>query len=411
MTKRRQFQYFRDLGSTLKDISRIMNISIITAKRWNKELKNRTLIREHGLKNKKSNFSSNMNRNKILNDYLSLAKEISSDNRAEPYNFSYYVEFKLKDKCSLSTFRNIMKENYIASPWANRKTKKFYNKILKNEKKNKVLSKERIDQIKTIIDLNDKIYYRKSRPEHAGEIAEIDASKDYWLGPIQSHLHAIYDPATRTILSLHLEKEETTKGYFLAFKPLIKNGLISRLYKGDCRSSFVINKKNAGALAHKDVNTQFGFMLNILGAKMENSSEPTFKGAIERFFRTAQNQLKGEFRERNINTFDEANKYLKKYIKQFNNRYSIKPKKEESYFLKRDLSSSEINDLLSIRTFRKTDKANSISYNNILYSLYDQNNNRVSFKEKSAILILKDLSNNISAKYLGETLKLIETDF
>ena len=101
------------------------------------------------------------------------------------------------------------------------------------------------------------------------------------------------------------------------------------MFKGDCRSSFVINKKDAGALAHKDVNTQFGFVLNQLGIKMENSSEPTLEGGIERFFRTAQNHLKGEFRERGITTFEEANEFLQEYKEQYNNRYSITAKKKE----------------------------------------------------------------------------------
>ncbi|MCK5867350.1 MAG: hypothetical protein KAG14_03045 [Mycoplasmataceae bacterium] len=152
---------------------------------------------------------------------------------------------------------------------------------------------------------------------------------------------------------------------------LIKNKRLPLMFKGDCRSSFVINKKNAGALAHKDVNTQFGFVLNQLGIKMENSSEPTFKGGIERFFRTAQNHLKGEFRERGITTFEEANKFLQEYKEQYNKRYSINAKKKENKFKDIELSQIEINELLSVRSFRKTDKANSISFQNTLYSLYD----------------------------------------
>ncbi len=262
-----------------------------------------------------------------------------------------------------------------------------------------------------IIDLNKKVYFRKARQEHAGEVGEVDACKDYWLGSVQSHLHACYDPATRTITSLHIEKEETTHGYYKLLETLILKGTVPKLFKGDCRSTFVINKKDAGALAHKDVNTQFGFVLNQLDVKMENSSEPTFKGGIERFFRTAQNQLKGELRERGITDFETANEYLEEYKIQFNKQYSIKPIKSERHFVEIKMTKKEINELLSIRSFRKTDKANSISYKNELLSLYDKNNNRLAFKEKSVILILETLNGQRIGRYLGEQIKLKPTDF
>ena len=65
--------------------------------------------------------------------------------------------------------------------------------------------------------------------------------------------------------------------------------------------------------------------------------------------------------------------------------------------------------MLSVGSFRKTDKANSISFQNTLYSLYDDKYNRVSFKEKSAILVLKTLHGKIVAKYMGNTLILEKT--
>lgn len=411
MTKRQQFKSFREDGKTLRFISELMHVSLKTAKRWNKEWKEGALIRQHRLSNRKSNFSSKINKQAILKEYLDMANLISKDEYAEPYNFSYFVKYKLKEKCSLSTFKNIMKDNLVASPWANKKTKKTYNKILKARLKKKDLPREEENRITEIVNLNEKVYFRKPRPEHEGEIGETDACKDYWLGSQQSHLHAVYDPANRTVTAAWLEKEETTHGYYKLLEQLLAKQRVPLLFKGDCRSTFVINKKNAGALAHKDVNTQFGFVLNQIGVKMQNSSEPTFKGAIERFFRTAQNQLKGEFRERGIHTFEEANKYLQDYIKQFNDQYYVPPKSKEKKYIQTEFTHSEINELLSIRSFRITDKANSISYKNQLLSLYDREGNRVSFKEKSPILILETLDNRTIAKYMGNELILKPTDY
>lgn len=411
MTKKETFLYLRELGNTLQSIATSLQMSERTAKRWNKEYQANTLLRSHGLTGRPGNHGTTISEELIVKEYIDLCTLVQRDGKAQPYNFSYFVKYKLENKCSLSTFKLIMKKHLIASPFANSKTRISYNKQLKAKLK-KVNDKGEAEQIKAIISLNEKVYFRRPRPEHAGMVSEIDACKDYWLGPTQSHLHAAYDPATKTINALWLEKEETTHGYYKILEQLINKKQVPMLFKGDCRSSFVINKKDAGALAHKDVNTQFGFVLMLLGAKMENSSEPVFKGGVERSFKTMQNHLKGEFRERNISTFDEANKYLYEiYLPWFNKTYGISPSKKQNKFLKINLTPEQTNELLSIRTFRKTDKANSIGYNNDLYSLYDQNMNKVAFKEKSAIQVLKSLDNVISANYMGMKLIMKKTSY
>ena len=140
MTKRIKFKLYRDDGLNLKWISDLMGVSEKTTKRWNKELKEGTLIRQHGLFNKVSNRRSIKNRKLILQEYLDSCLLITSDKKAMPYNFSYFIKYKAKTQCSLSTFKNIMKENLIASPWANKKTKKAYNKILKQKNNSKLFS-------------------------------------------------------------------------------------------------------------------------------------------------------------------------------------------------------------------------------------------------------------------------------
>ena len=261
-SNRQLFKELRDKNNTLKQIANVLNVSIRTTIRWNKLLLQNKLSLTHGLKGKKPNFKSTIKKEEILQEYLDSAKLVTKDKKAEPYNFSYFVKNKLK-------------------------------------------SKEVNNLIKEISEINKKVYFRKARIRNEGLIQEIDASKDYWLGNTYSHLYISYDPATRKILAIHLEKEETTRGYFHILNKLIRDNKLPQKFKADCQSSFVINKKDAGAMAHKDVNTQYRFVLNILNVKSENSSEPTFKSGVERFFRTCQNPLKAEFRERNITTFEE----------------------------------------------------------------------------------------------------------
>ena len=87
-----------------------MSISERTCKHWNKELLSNNLIRDHGLTNKKSNFKSKINKAKIFNNYLALANKITKDKKAEPSHFSYAGEFKMENKCSLSTFKILWKK-------------------------------------------------------------------------------------------------------------------------------------------------------------------------------------------------------------------------------------------------------------------------------------------------------------
>ena len=207
--------------------------------------------------------------------------------------------------------------------------------------------------VKEITEINKKVYFRKTRVRNEDLIQEIDASKDYWVGNTYSHLYVSYDPATRKILAIHLEKEETTKGYFHILNKLIRDNKLPQKFKTDCRSSFLINKKDAGAMTHKDVNTQYGFVLNILNVKSENSSEPTFKGGFERFFRTCQNPLKAEFRERNITTFEEANIYLENYRIWYNKQYGIEPIENELKFIKTNFQKNKSMNFYQLELLEK----------------------------------------------------------
>ena len=69
-------------------------------------------------------------------------------------------------------------------------------------------------------------------------------------------------------------------------------------------------------------NTQFGRAMKELGITMIYARSAPAKGRVERLWETLQSRLPVEFQIAGVKNIDEANKFLKGYISEFN--YSVK---------------------------------------------------------------------------------------
>ena len=74
-------------------------------------------------------------------------------------------------------------------------------------------------------------------------------------------------------------------------------------------------KKKGGLL---DTFTQFQYVANVLGIDIKVTSIPQAKGKIERLFGTLQSRILPEFRLKNIQTIQQANIEIQKYVNRFN---------------------------------------------------------------------------------------------
>ncbi|MDI6752699.1 MAG: ISNCY family transposase, partial [bacterium] len=95
---------------------------------------------------------------------------------------------------------------------------------------------------------------------------------------------------------------------------------------------------------------------------------PQAKGRIERLFKTFQDRLIKEMRLDNINTKEEANRFLEEYLLKHNKKFSKLPVNMTN--LHREIPKEmNLDSILSIKTKRVLKNDWTISYNNQLYQI------------------------------------------
>ena len=77
----------------------------------------------------------------------------------------------------------------------------------------------------------------------------------------------------------------------------------------------------------------YAYACKQLGIKIETSSVPEFKARIERVFQTFQNRIPKLFELNGIHPIEEANKYISKYLEQFNKQFALPINNTKSVFI------------------------------------------------------------------------------
>ena len=241
---------------------------------------------------------------------------------------------------------------------------------------------------------------RRERRESIGELLQADASDHNWFegrGP-RSHLHLFIDDASSSIEGGRFELEETTEGYYRAFQPILEEkGRPVHLYT-DKRGVFVVNQGN------KKGKTQFRRALDELQITLILAHSPQAKGRIERAFKTLQERLVWEMRIRGINTLEEANHFLPKYLEEHNKKYARSPKNPSDAY--RPLNKNkELKYILCKKTKRKVTKNLEIQYNNDIYQLTPPSG--ISLRNQK-ITVITTLDNEIFFEYQGHLLDAVQ---
>jgi transposase len=252
--------------------------------------------------------------------------------------------------------------------------------------------------------------YRK-RKDCPGMMVQLDASPYPWLGGEVLNLHGAIDDASSTVVGLYLLKEETLEGYFEVARQMIKGPGIPISTYNDRRTVFVSPK---GKLTIEDQldgktepYTQFSAAMDTLGVKMIPAESPQAKGRIERLWGTLQDRLVQEFVLNGIKDVDSANKFMKKYIKKFNDRFSVVPKGESVY---RELSKgANIDHILCRKTPRKLDGGSAFSFGGIYYQLVSGGKPAVTIP-RSKVSVLTSSRIGIKAKYSGKVYFVVKLE-
>lgn len=127
---------------------------------------------------------------------------------------------------------------------------------------------------------------------------------------------------------------------------------------------------------------------------------------MERLFGTLQDRLVSEMRLFNIQTVEEANLFLEKYIPRHNKKFGLPIDYNKSLFAPSS-SSKDINLYLSIQYERIIDNGSSFSFKNNKYPLVDTDGVIEQIPSKTKILIYECLDNQLIAVYKDKLFSLI----
>jgi len=183
--------------------------------------------------------------------------------------------------------------------------------------------------------------HRKRRERKAQEGAMVlwDGSPHPWLGPNHPPccLMAAMDDSTGKLLVARFFPFEGSSGYLWLLRELVKRYGIPLVMYHDRHGALYRNDSNWSLeeqLAGRQDLTQVGLALEALGIHSIAALSPQAKGRIERLFGTLQDRLIAELRLKGIEGLEEANSFLKIFIRKFNRRFAIPPRESEKAWRK-----------------------------------------------------------------------------
>jgi hypothetical protein len=253
-----------------------------------------------------------------------------------------------------------------------------------------------------------KIYQRRIRRARFGELLQGDGSRHAWFEERgeECTLVIFVDDATSQLTAGRFVLAETTIAYQeLLEEHLKKYGRPLGLYV-DKHSIFRTSRENS---CIKETETHFARVLRELDIELICAHSPQAKGRVERANGVLQDRLIKEMRLEKINTIEKANRFLPKFIEEYNERFGKEARDQENAHR----SMREEDDLERIfarRSTRKLSKSLSFQYEKTFYQIQPQNPNRF---RATHVNILERPGKPILIEYRGQELEYTqwEEDF
>lgn len=307
-------------------------------------------------------------------------------------HFTELLEKHEQIKVSVSVVRSVLMPKFIVSPRATRRTLKQVKSDLKEAMKT-AKSKKEIERIQDNIVSIDDAHPRRPRCAYFGEMIQLDASLHDWFGSQKTQLHIGVDDATGTIAAAYFDNQETLNGYYNVLDQILHNYGIPYMFYTDKRTVFEYKRKKLSNL-EDNTFTQFGYACRQLGIEIKTTSIPQAKGRVERMFQTLQLRLPIELRLAGITTLEQANEFLKSYLKEFNAKFALSIDNTDSVFEKQP-SEEKINLILAVLTERKIDSGHSIRFDKRYFRLLDKNGLPVYLYKGTAGMVIKAFSGDL----------------
>jgi transposase len=168
----------------------------------------------------------------------------------------------------------------------------------------------------------------RERRSRRGELVQIDGSYHAWLedrGP-KACLLLFVDDATSAVVAAQFVDRESYFAYGALCKSYFRTTGTPVAFYSDRFSVFRVNSR---AGVHKQAITQFSRALNTLGIELICANSPQAKGRVERANLTFQDRLVKELRLQRINTYQEANAFLPKFVAVYNRKFAVLPRSTE----------------------------------------------------------------------------------
>jgi hypothetical protein len=214
----------------------------------------------------------------------------------------------------------------------------------------------------------------RERKKHFGEMVLLDGSHHDWLEGRGEELVLMgyIDDATGKIFGEFYDYEGTLPVMDSSKKYIKKHGIPMKIYL-DKHTTYRSNKKLTIEEELKGVKalSQFERASEELGIEVIHANSPQAKGRIERLFGTLQDRLIKEMRLAHISNKEQANRFLKSYIRKHNKKFSVKPVKEEDFHMSIP-KHINLEQILCIKKERRLRSDNTISFEGSLYLIEDK---------------------------------------
>lgn len=312
-------------------------------------------------------------------------------------SYTHFTEFLASREniyLSVAEVGKILRDRYILSPKARKKTKKRIKNELVAKQKN-LSSKKKFSEIQSkIVDIED-AHPRQPRCIYFGEEVQIDACIHPWFGNFKTTLHAAIDDATGQVLAAYFDSQETLNGYFNIYYQILNKFGIPYLFKADKRTVFEYNRK--GTTSDEDNTfTQFAYACSQLGTSIQTSSTPEFKPRIERLFGTLQTRLVSELRLAGITTIEEANNFLPAFLDRYNSQFALCINNTKSVFEKQP-DDKKINLILATLSRRVVDTGHSICFKKKHYRTVNSMGTPIFFGKGTKCMVIEAFDKSLYA--------------
>ena len=253
--------------------------------------------------------------------------------------------------------------------------------------------------------------YRSRRTPRAGfgELIQFDGSHHDWFedrGP-SCCLITMIDDATKRRLSQFFD-EETMFGAMIVLKLwIMRYGIPESLYC-DKKNAFVLTREPTDAELLKGIlnpKSHFGRACEKLGIEVIAANSTQAKGRVERNHGVDQDRLIKALRLENINTVDEANKYLLEiYLPKMNEKFSRPARNSDDSHA--NLGKLKLDDILSMEFERRISRDFIVRFQSRLFQILETNKPRP--RTEAKVIVRVKLDNSVHIIWKDKTLQAKE---